>query len=95
MLVWAISAQLLDASTFMLAYSRFGMTGELVPFPVAFYEWAGIWGVIGMKLLGIAAMAFIIMWTGRKYPRMAQGMAWAVAIVGAVGAIINTTAWIW
>lgn len=90
LLVLAIFVQVLDALTFLLAYERFGITGELNPFARWMYEMGGLAGVMAPKIIAVTMVSLIIVAIEPNHKEAAKMGALALLIVGLLGWGLNT-----
>ncbi len=92
LIVLAAFVQVLDVLTFLLAYQRFGITGELNPFAVWMYEQGGLTMIVGSKFVAVGIMVALLGWVQRKSELGAVAGAWAMLLAGLAGMIVNTAA---
>jgi hypothetical protein len=90
LLALALLVQVLDGITFLLAYERFGITGELNPVARYMYDLGGIEAVMLPKIVGVTLVALGILWLEDKNEYLAKTGALALLFVGALGWTLNS-----
>ena len=92
-LIWlAAAVQALDVLTFLLAYGRYGINGELNPFAVWMYELGGLPMIVLSKIVAVGIMVGLLFWIKDKSEIGAVAGAWSVLLAGLLGMVINTAA---
>src|SRR5690606_13590737 len=85
-----VLAQLVDALSFTIGVSRFGIGMESNGFASALYEFAGLGGVLGVKAGVLLTTIALLVATAHRYPRL---LVWGGAMatsVGLLGFLSNT-----
>lgn len=83
-----ILAQAADALTFICAASVLPISGELNPVARSAFAFAGIAGVVGMKVVGTAGVMVFVVRT--PHVRFRRVLLVAVTVVAMAGALGNT-----
>ena len=90
LIILAGMVQVLDLLSFLLAYGRFGIHGELLPIPAYLYEQGGLPAVIvvkvGMVILAVAAMLIL---QRQGHDGLTRIGAYSVIYMGLLGTLVN------
>ena len=89
MLLFLVLVQLADAVTFALGVDLHGIGLESNGFAVAAYHWAGVNGVLLMKLGVILAVLGILVYASQRFPRLLVWGAAAATAMGLLGVLTN------
>lgn len=98
LIILAAMVQVLDVLSFVLAYSRHGISdNELLPIPEYLYNQGGLAAIlivkVAMVVLSIAAMLILYHYKGDKDHNLAKVGAYSVLYVGLLGFLVNMWAW--
>lgn len=86
----AVMTQALDALSFIMAYNRYGLSGnELLPIPEVLYTNGGLATVLLVKVAGIIGMTLLLLYLARHEKLWALAGAYGVIFAGVLGAFIN------
>ena len=89
MLLFLVLVQLADAVTFTLGVDLHGIGLESNGIAVAAYHWAGVNGVLLMKLGVILVVLGILVYASQRFPRLLVWGAAAATAMGLLGVLTN------
>lgn len=88
----ALLMQIFDLVTFLPAVLLWGIGGESNLLMVWVHEWGGIYGVIGVKTLGIAGLLACILALESIRSRLTTLALLLIGIIGLLGTMTNIAA---
>lgn len=96
--VWLLTAaillQILDVLSFLLAYQRYGITGELNPIAVYLYSLGGLPMALAPKAAGVVVVTLALIWLHKRNESAAFMGALAMALAGIIGFLLNSVSFI-